>query len=299
MAKSLGQIHTANLEISPTTDGHKYLLDAPMILSDQLQHLVRQGNYFKTVGIDMTCHGLNNLAGGQLSGNILYRAPTKGRCAAYRAGFKAMADAMNAQGISMRNNAQYDFRVMPGGTMQNDADIINKATFDGANDLTLGASGQHSLFDVHNTSISPKKTSGTPTFSSGFGVYGSTTDFVNDEGILWSGQELYADDSFESIPFVLSWDPTVDGSQPVNFQWRPDPALYLAVLAGQYIIEFEVVDLDAGPPNDIIVEIALHVAGWKSIMGNPDRPRRRRTSSKTNGSTEKKSTTVVTTTKKE
>ncbi len=274
MAKSLGQIHTANLEINPTTDGQKFLLDAPQILSEQLQHLVRQGNYFKTVGIDMTAHGLNNLDGAQLSGNILYRAPTKGRCSAYRAGFRAMADAMNAQGISMRNNAQYDFRAMPGGTMVNDADIIQKATFDGATDLTLSGAGAASIFDVHNTSVTPKKTAGAPTFSSGFGVYGSTTDFVNDEGILWSGNPEFADDSFESIPFVLSWDPTVDGAQPVNFQWRPDPALYLAVMAGHYIIEFDVVDIDAGG-GPIIVEVSIHIAGWKSIMGNPDRKRRR------------------------
>ncbi len=281
MAKSLGQIHTANLEINPTADGQQFLVDAPQILSDQLQHLVRQGNYFKTVGIDMTAHGLNNLDGAQLSGNILYRAPTKGRCQAYRAGFKAMANAFKTQGINMRDNAQYDFRVMPGGTMVNAAAILNKATLNGADTLTLGGAVPRSLFAVHNESVTPVQT-GVPNFGSGFGVYGSSTDFVLDEGILWSGNSDFADDSFESIPFVLSWDPTVDGSQPVNFQWRPDPALYLAVMAGQYVIQFDVVDLDAGA-GPIIVEVALHIAGWKSIMGDPARRRSRQKSGSSKG----------------
>ncbi len=180
----------------------------------------------------------------------------------------------------MRDNSQYDFKVMPGGSMVNAVDIKNKATLDGVNSLTMSGAVPRSIFAVHNESVLPIQDT-TPNFGSGFGVYGSTTDFVLDEGILWSGNSDFADDSFESIPFVLSWDPTVDGSQPVNFQWRPDPALYLAVLAGQYVIQFDVVDLDAGG-GPIIVEIALHIAGWKSIMGNPDRRHRRKsTSSKT------------------
>ncbi len=291
MAKSLGQIHTANLEINPTIDGQQFLLDAPQILSDQLQHLVRQGNYFKTVGIDMTAHGLNNLDGAQLSGNILYRTPTKGRCAAYRAGFKAMANAFKTQGINMRDNSQYDFRVMPGGSMVNSADIMNKATLNGVDSLTLSGSAPRSLFAVHNESVTPVQDT-VPNFGTGFGVYGSTTDFVLDEDILWSGNSDFADDSLESIPFVLSWDPTVDGSQPINFQWRPDPALYLAVLAGHYIIQFDVVDLDAGA-GPIIVELSIHIAGWKSIMGNPDRRHRRSRKSSSKSSSKTTTTTTV------
>lgn len=282
MAKSLGQIHTVNLEIAPATDGQKFLLDAPQLLSDQLQHLVRQGNYFKTVGIDMTAHGLNNLDGGQLSGNILYRAPTKGRCQAYRAGFHAMANAFKTQGINMRDNSQYDFRCMPGGTMVNVADIVNRATLNGIDTLSLGGAAPESLFAVHNQSVTPVQTT-TPTFGQGFGVYGSSTDFVHNEGILWSGNSDFADDSFESIPFTLSWDPTIDGSQPTNFQWRPDPALYLAVLAGQYVIEFETVDLDGGG-GAIIVEIGVHIAGWKSIMSSPDTKSKQLSSNKSSRS---------------
>jgi len=280
MPKSLGQIHTANLELALTSGSAvQHLLDAPMILSDQLQHLVRQGNYFKTVGIDMTLHGLNNTDGGQVSGNIKYRSPTRGRCQAYRAGFKAMANAFKTQGINMRDNSQYDFRVMPGGNMANAGDIINKATLNGVDSLTLGGAVPRSLFAVHNESVTPVQDT-VPDFGAGFGVYGSTTDFVMDEGILWSGNSDFADDSFESIPFVLSWQPGEDASTPVNFQFRPDPALYLAVLAGQYIIDFEVVDLD-GTGGPLIVEVSVHVSGWKSIMGNPDRKPRRSTKKKT------------------
>ena len=57
MAKSLGQIHTANFLVpavvtnsGPRTNAH--LIDLAGELSNQLQTMVRQGNYFKIVGID-------------------------------------------------------------------------------------------------------------------------------------------------------------------------------------------------------------------------------------------------------
>lgn len=274
MPKSLGQIHTANLEFlipNPAPVLGKWMLDAPQILSEQLQHLVRQGNYFKTVGIDMTVRSATaNTQGGQLAGRILYYAPTKGRCAAYRDGFKAMATAFKGQGLNMRDNSQYDFRVMPGTNLQNAADIKQKATLNGVDSLTLAGSTPRSLFAVHNESVSPVQTA-VPTFGSGFGVYGSSTDFVLDEGVLWSGNSDFAEDEFEEIPFTISWTPGAD-TAPVQFNWRPDPALYLAVMAGQYVFEFETVDFDDAPTG-VVVEVAVHIAGWKSIMGDPNRRR--------------------------
>ena len=172
-----------------------------------------------------------NTEGGQISGVLRYYAPTKGRCSAYRDGFKAMANAFKTQGINMRDNSQYDFRVMPGGTIQNAAAILNKATLNGVDSLTLAGASPRSIFAVHNESVSPVQT-GVPNFGAGFGVYGSTTDFVLDEGILWSGNSDFADDEFEEIPFMISWTPGAD-TAPVQFMWRPDPALYLAVMAGQ------------------------------------------------------------------
>ncbi len=55
MAKSLGQIHTANFFRSTiATSGTVVNCDLPGALTEQLQNLVRAGNYFKVVGIDMS-----------------------------------------------------------------------------------------------------------------------------------------------------------------------------------------------------------------------------------------------------
>jgi len=75
MAKELGQIHTVNYRVSGiTSNGEVAILDLSGELSKQLQHLVRQGNYFKVVGIDMTVTDANAEAvgGGQISGNLEY-----------------------------------------------------------------------------------------------------------------------------------------------------------------------------------------------------------------------------------
>ncbi len=53
-SKELGMIHTANYRCAVSSDSDKYLLDIPQVLSTQLNNLVRQGNMFKVVGIDMT-----------------------------------------------------------------------------------------------------------------------------------------------------------------------------------------------------------------------------------------------------
>ena len=64
--KSLGQIHTVNFDITNIDANDKrYLLDLPGELSGQLNHMVRMGNYFKVVGIDMTVSEFGgNLGGG-------------------------------------------------------------------------------------------------------------------------------------------------------------------------------------------------------------------------------------------
>ena len=61
-----------------------------------------------------------------------------------------------------------------------------------------------------------------------------------------------------------------------EFMWRPDPALYLAVMLGFFEIHLDQVE---GAPT-VDISFAFHVSGWKSIMGNPDKKRRRRRSKK-------------------
>ena len=284
-SKELGMIHTANFSslvdpADPTT--HKHLLDVPQILSSQLDRLVRQGNMFKIVGLDMILRS-DALYGGQISGRLKYYAPTRGRCAAYRAAFDAVRTAMNLQGISMKDNAQYDFRTVlsPLQNYSNGADIVNVASLTGTDELVLssqlaGFPDNCKVFDVHNESVSPVTT--IPSFSSGFntmGVQGTPTDFVLQDGLLFSGNENSADTEAEYIPFQLSFTPgTTDIS--VDLNWRPDPALYLAVMTGQFEISVTEIDIDGSPPagTGLRIDTSVMVSGWKSIMGNPDKKKR-------------------------
>ncbi len=297
-AKELGMIHSVNftrrVDSSNTAAGGALLLDLPGQLSEQLQRLIRQGQYFKVAGIDMGVAPVGAATDATVTGILRYYAPTKGRCAAYRAAFKAMAEAMKVQGITMRDNHFYDFKVSPRDSSLYVNDLENCASFDGVTELTLAGAAPNGVFDVYNSSVQPNQL--TATFSDGFGVFGSAgNNFVVNEGqqgYLGTDGRI-AEDEFEEIPFSLSWSNS-GNSAAMNFQWRPDPALYLAVMCGAFDIIFTEVDVVGATQVDL--EINVMVAGWKSIMGNPDRKRRSR---RTSGNTStKKTTTTVTTVKK-
>lgn len=294
MAKSLGQIHTVNYRIKNIAkDDQLAYLDLSAELSATLQHHVRQGNYFKIVGIDMnvTDDGLGD-NGGQISGWLEYFSPTKGRCAAYRSAFTAMRNVMKLQGIAMSKDSNYDFRVSFDDS--NTSDLLdvttgsgrtynllsNRATLDGSNQLCLidSAQPEADVFGVHNASLAPLESSFiTPAFQTGFNVMGvqsTPTDYVfGEQNLGYTGNELFAESTPERIPFQLSYTPgSTDVS--VSLQWRPDPALYLAIAFGQFRFIIDELDLD-GIGTGLNVEVAVHIAGWKSIMGNPDKPKRR------------------------
>jgi hypothetical protein len=69
----------------------------------------------------------------------------------------------------------------------------------------------------------------------------------------------------------------------LTWKWRPDPALYLAVMTGN----FELVIQEAQTTGNLSLEINIMVSGWKSIMGSPDKKRTSRRSS-TSSKTEAK-----------
>ncbi len=296
-SKELGMIHSVNFTrriTSSTSDGTYTLLDLPGQLSEQLQRLIRQGHYFKIAGIDIGINPVGTTTSADVSGLIRYYAPTKGRCAAYRQAFKAMAEAMKVQGISMRDNKFYDFKCTTRDSSLLTNDLDNCATFDGVTELALNGAAPNGVFQVYNDSVQPVQN--TATFSDGFGVFGSAgNNFVVNEGQQgYLGTDgMVADDEFEEIPFNLSWDNT-GAHAAMNFQWRPDPALYLAVMCGLFEIQWDGV-VTAGS-TQVDVEINVMCAGWKSIMGNPDRKRRPRRSN--GNSSTKKTTTTVTTVKK-
>ncbi len=275
--KELGQIHTTNHLIRGTGPMVRDL-DIPGELSQQLQRLIRQGNFFKMVGIDMTVSEYGGNTGGAIiNGYLRYFAPTRGRCSAYRNAFDAMRNAMKLQGIAMHDNAQYDFRV-EFDSAAGLAGMTNLASLDGTNALAFVDSTDPSgttqgIFDVYNKSVTPSSTS--IDFPSGFntmGVQTTPTDFVLNDGLLWSGNEHYADTEWESIPFQLSYAPDSD-DVAFTLNWRPDPALYLAVLGGLLQVNIEEVDFN-GSADTFELSIAIHTSGWKSIMGNPDKKKR-------------------------
>ncbi len=278
MAKSLGQIHTLNYTFTDiTADGSKYHMDLSGELSSQLQRLVRQGQIFKVCGIDMqvTEFGGQPDAGGQISGRIQYYAPTKGRCKAYNDAYKAMREAMRLQGVKPSLNKQYDFRMImrPESEYEN-TPIVNLATLDGTHELVATGSVDENtnVFDVYNRSVQPITADDTPAgelFPAGFNTFGvqnTPTDFVLNDGLLWEGNSWIADLEKEFIPFQLSYTP---GSTDVAFtlEWRPDPALYLAILAGQMEIVIDELDKDTGA-DALKLEVAVMVAGWKSFVGS-------------------------------
>ena len=285
MAKSLGQIHTANFEYTGAiASGQKVLIDTNRILTEQLQHMVRHGVYDKCVGMDLNISENGGSGGGvSVSGELRYFAPTRGRCEAFKHAFKAVRTAMKTQGINMRGNQNYDFRcsMFDLADYENGSDFINAATYDGTNELALVSSTtSNGVFNVWNANVQPAQTA-TPTFSKGFGVAGNTdmgdaTDFVLNEGELWEGTTApVAYGTPESIPFQIIWEPgSTNNFATGTFQFRPDPALYIAIMTGQVELVIDEIEYHDGA-DQVKIELAVYVAGWKSIMGNPDRRRRK------------------------
>lgn len=285
MPKSLGMIHTVNYELGKTgligiAAAQSYLIDLPGQLTQQLQRMVRAGSYFKVVGIDMS---MRNIAGTLpvdpivCAGVIQYYAPTVGRCNALRLAYQAVKSGMKLQGINVHGNRQYDFRVPienPANFI-NGADFFNQATIDGTNVLTLDASAPggttDQVFGVWNSNLQPKQTAAIA-FSSGFGLPGgagvAATDFVLNEGEFYEASLVHAaSDVKEEIPFSLSFgmDTITNTASAVQMEWRPDPALYLAILTGQFSVD--IVSM-GGPQADYRIDLAVHVSGWKSVLGN-------------------------------
>jgi hypothetical protein len=278
MAKSLGMIHTVNVDATDLSSPmQSQYIDLPGELSRQLQRTIRAGTYHKLVGIDVSLDATGTLGGGQITGHFRYFAPTKGRCEAFRSAFDAAKNVFKMQGIQYWNNPNYDFRV----ALNDDTEynlFPNSATLDGDANLVLRNSSNDqdssSVFGVHNDSVRPQE-EGTAAslFSSGFktvlsDLQGTPTDFVRNDTIMFTGNEDFASLEYEKIPFMLSWTPdTTDIA--TSLQWRPDPALYSAIMCGQLQMIIEEINLDGQAPA-INMRMAFHVAGWKSIMGNPE-----------------------------
>lgn len=294
MAKSLGQIHTVNhqLVINDGEEGGLYQLEMSQPLTQQLGHMVRSGNSFKCVGIDVSIDPTVDplLQGsGAVSGVLRYYNPTRGRVMAWKAGFNAVKRAMKIQGISTSRNNQYDFRVplKSRGVYENAADFVNVACQgnDSDSELVLGLaatllpgySNNRSLFDVHNQAIVPSADA-TTEFYSGFSLMfnqedGTPSDYVSNEATFWNGQKDSASLEMEEIHFQLAYD--ADEST-LTYQFRPDPALYVSIMCG--LFEFELLETTGAAPKALNFD--FHIAGWKSLLGGKKKRSRRGRKSK-------------------
>jgi hypothetical protein len=272
------------------------LLDSSQALSSQLQRNIHQAAYYKCVGVDITLDTPEGVIGGTsgtVKGRLRYFAPTQGRCSAYRTAFKQMMSEMKNQGINPSQNKLYDFRVTlrdyPANYPLNNLTlnkVLNIATLDGINTLALceAASVGQSLFDAHNEQVLPVETT-PPNFSSGLSTQievalGQQTDFVSEEGFIQGGNPNFASCEMEEIPFVLAWDSgAFSTQQAVALQWRPDPALYIPLMLGQMEIVFDEINAigeGAGEDPGVEINVAMHIAGWKSILGSPKSKRQKK-----------------------
>lgn len=297
MPKSLGQIHTTSFNYegfsTSITDNAAFLADSSAALSTQFNRNIRMMQSYKWVGADLVVQlpeDINPFGSEStevsVKGRMRYFAPTKGRCNALRAAFQQFKETARQQGVNPSNNKLFDFRVVPRALTNYPMNsspfsthpIYNTTTLDGVNSLTMVDGGASSVecFTSYNIGVAPEDTAVTSSdFASGLrtqvGTLLTQTDFVNNEGLIQSGNPLIADTEFEEIPFVLTFN-AVD-KRTASLQWRPDPALYVSVLGGFVeIVLDEVSASGAGgttPFEGFEMDIALHWAGWKSIVQPP------------------------------
>lgn len=285
MAKSLGQIHNVNIRAGPfTAVNQKYNCDLAAELTSQLQRMVRAGTYHKLVGVDMTLEfpAVTVDPTGTVSGRIRYFTPTRGRCDAFREAFKSAAELMKSQGVSMRDNRMYDFRApLNDDVVLNVTPFQNQSTLNGTDGLALvhGAVSGASIFGVHNEGVQPVSTTAAgDVFTSGFDTIlqgAGGTDFVLNDALPFTGNPEIASEQYEEIPFTASYQPgasTGSAGAAIKFTFRPDPALYIAVMCGQMQIVIDNLDIAPTTPS-VTLEITFQIAGWKSIMGSPDKKR--------------------------
>lgn len=277
MAKSLGQIHTVNFDAREFRDtGDTYLCDMSKELTQQLGHMVRNSTVHKVVGIDLVASQYGNTGSASVSGFIRYYAPTRGRVAAYEKAYNAVRLGMKLNGVNIRQNKLYDFRLPLNDRAFyiNGQDFVNQAAIGGnemygeisLGDGALGLSN-FSAFEVYNKDRQPVAAgTSTPQFSAGYNILspsGNISDFVSNEGFYWDGMKDEASLEMETIPFQLSWTPTSDDTA-FSFQWRPDPALYISMMCGQFEIIIDEIDSQGEP---VAIDAAIHVAGWKPMVG--------------------------------
>lgn len=292
MAKSLGLIHTVKFnyetDVGSLGINNAHLCDVSGKLTQQFNRQIRQMQSYKMVGIDMVAQLPEDVAALEsdrvmCKGRVRYMQPTKGRCDAMRTAYQQTREQMKGRGIDPKDNKGYDFRVLPrnpanypSNTVFDTVALTNNSTLDGVNALAMtdNVSAQWEVFESHNDNVRPQITAGTANFAEGLrtqiGTVVTPTDFVLNDGEISEGNPNFADTQFEEIPFELAYDSTA--RRVTQWNWRPDPALYVSVLTGQVEIVLDEISADGATfpnINGIEIDISIHIAGWKSIVKPP------------------------------
>lgn len=307
MAKSLGQIHTTkfNYEIAAVDavgETNAFLCDNSGKLSTQFQRNIRMMSTYKWVGADLVVQLPDDLSAPTatnstqvaVKGRMRYFAPTRARCDALRDAYQQFMTQAKIQGVDPRKNRRFDFRVLPrdqsnyptNTLLLNSEDIFNLTTLNGTDALCMtDGTGSNEVFDNYNANVRPVSAAPTGVYASGLETQlsgGGQIDFVLNEGLIQEGNSNLADVVLEEIPFLLTFNP--GSERAVQLNWRPDPALYVSVLGGFVEIVIDEVEASGasgvGAINGIEMDIAMHWAGWKSIIKSPRSRRTKRSKKK-------------------
>lgn len=291
MPKSLGQIHTLkfNYECASSYTGtnNAHLCDVSGKLTQQFNRQIRQMQNYKMVGVDLVAQLPEDTVFGAdrviCKGRLRYFQPTKGRCDALRTAYHQVRSQMKDRGIDPSDNKGYDFRVLPRGASNyatnlafDNVALTNNSTLNGTKELAMtdNTASAFEVFDSHNANVRPQITAGTADFAEGLqtqiGTIVTATDFVLNDGEISEGNPNFADIAMEEIPFELAYDSTA--RRVTQFNWRPDPALYLSVLTGQVEIVLDEISTAGEGGTElpgIEIDCSIHIAGWKSILKRP------------------------------
>lgn len=264
-------IHTVDYDMalgSAANGGYPILLDLSSELTKSTNSLQRQGQSYFVGGIDIVVQNTDNNdpptgnpgTYSQVTGEIRYLAPTKGRVAAFKAGYRQWREALKNAGI--KPNRFQDFRVTPLGKSQyanlvNGVDnqsyppFVNLATLDGVRPLacTNNVSAGYELFTTHNAQQAYTQPSASDQSPVGLTrridtATGGPIDFVEDEEVLFSGWSMEATTDYVSIPFSASWD---DQNNVYTYHWDPSPNAYLSIMCGwlEIVVQDLVTDGDS------------------------------------------------------